>query len=138
MGNVNAEPINTLVKPKAKCLAEICANFFVSPIQIWLRLIKDVQVPPTCWFTISIFELSPRRTSKTAFPVIRFTLATILSAKQVVLSPRSFGVTCFGWNSWVISWGCCKGFFKPRMIPRSVVWHDVDQHFDSSRMQICN
>ena len=117
MCHVDTNSIDTAVKPEAQVSTELCLNFLIVPIQIWLGLVEDVEVPPTGSVARSILEFIPRWTTKDTDPVIRWQSSISLSTQQVVARPRTLSKTSLGWDRRIILNLVGECFNKPRVFP---------------------
>ena len=107
--DVDAESVDATVGPEPQGFHEVCANLWIVPVEVWLFLGEQVQVP-LAGRAIGIWDALPRRPAEDRLPVRRRQFA--VCAQTVT---EDVAVACGG-----ASRGCQR-FLEPLVTVRGMV-----------------
>ena len=110
VGDIDSEPVCPSVEPESQDREELGSDLRVFPVQVGLARVKQVEIP------LAVVGARPGRTSKDGSP-IRGGLVAVVDEVETV----SFGASRFGGER----------SLEPFVVPRAVVWDEVDEHLDA-------
>ena len=88
VGHIDAEAIHATVKPEAQDVAKLFTHLRVRPVEIWLRGVKEVEVPVTGGIAVLIAYVRPTTAMENAAPVVgRLFLVSSLALANHVAVP---------------------------------------------------
>ncbi len=84
--HIHAESVDAAIKPEANRLVEFCLHIWVIPVDVWLRPVKEVQVPVAGRCASSIKDWRPSITGEDALPVVRGKLVRLSATQRDVVA----------------------------------------------------